>query len=185
MILAAYTAEVNSRGRHLILDPGTSSCISQLAQWLINPSHRPGLLLCGPCGNGKTTIIRALRSLCRYIYMADAPDRQRIPRIVEAKEIVHLATADTQRYRHICDEDILCIDDLGIEPSEVLDYGNVLNPTIDLICHRYNEQLTTIITTNLTPDQIHQHYGDRIADRFREMLHRIIFTNPSYRTDPS
>ena len=51
------------------------------------------------------------------------------------------------------DIDVLGLDDLGTEPSEVLDYGNVYTPVIDLLTKRYEEQLFTIITTNLTPQR--------------------------------
>ena len=77
---------------------------------------------------------------------------------------------------------MLAIDDLGIEPAEVMDYGNILNPVIDLISYRYNEQLFTIVTTNLNPKQIRDKYGDRIADRFNEMMKKVIFENDSYRS---
>ena len=40
-----------------------------------------------------------------------------------------------------------------------------------------------IITTNLTPQQIRGHYGDRIADRLNEMVKKIVFNNCTYRTD--
>lgn len=78
---------------------------------------------------------------------------------------------------------MLGIDDLGTEPSEVLDYGNIYTPVIDLLTKRYEEQLFTIITTNLTPQQIRRHYGDRIADRLNEMVKKIVFNNCTYRID--
>lgn len=48
------------------------------------------------------------------------------------------------------DKEILAIDDLGTEPREIIEYGNVLSPIIDLISYRYEHQLPTIITSNLT-----------------------------------
>ena len=57
-----------------------------------------------------------------------------------------------------------------------------MTPLIDLISIRYEEQLFTMITTNLKPNDIRERYGDRIADRFNEMLEKIVFENPSYRT---
>jgi DNA replication protein DnaC len=42
-------------------------------------------------------------------------------------------------------------------------------------------QLFTIITTNLTPSEIREKYGDRIADRMNEMMVKIIFNNDTYR----
>ena len=57
----------------------------------------------------------------------------------------------------------------------------MLNPAIDLLSARYTDQLFTVVTTNLTPKQIREHYGDRIADRFNEMFERIVFDNSTYR----
>lgn len=47
------------------------------------------------------------------------------------------------------DKEILAIDDLGTEPREIIEYGNVLSPIIDLISYRYEHQLPTIIISNL------------------------------------
>ena len=74
------------------------------------------------------------------------------------------------------------IDDPGTESQEVMDFGNVVTPVIDLLTKRHDEQLFTIITTNLTPKQIREHYGDRIAERLNEMVEKIVFTNNSYRS---
>lgn len=59
--------------------------------------------------------------------------------------------------------------------------SNVLNPVVDLLSKRYDEQHFTIATTNLTPDEIRGKYGIRLADRFNEMMERIVFTNGTYR----
>ena len=40
-----------------------------------------------------------------------------------------------------------------------------------------------LITTNLTPQQIREHYGDRIADRLNEMVKKIVFSNATYHSD--
>ena len=100
--------------------------------------------------------------------------------IVDAKEVAQYSR-DYKSFRELRNRPMLAIEDIGREPTEMLDYGNVLNPIIDLIEYRYNNQLFTAITTNLTSEQISTKYGRRIADRFNEMLEVIIFKNPSYR----
>ena len=40
-----------------------------------------------------------------------------------------------------------------------------------------------LITTNPTPHQLREHYGDRMADRLYEMVEKIVFSNATYRTD--
>ena len=79
------------------------------------------------------------------------------------------------------DKEILAIDDLGTEPREIIEYGNVLSPIIDLISYRYEHQLPTIITSNLTPQQISEVYGKRIGDRLKETTEIVPFLNGSYR----
>lgn len=177
-------AEVEYRHRTFVSDGYTMQHIQSAASWLTEPCPKFGMLLCGQCGNGKSTLVRAIRSLIQMLYSSSSYDDQRYLRIVDAKEVVATAKADYRQFTDLCRSDMLAIDDLGIEPSEVLDYGNVLNPAIDLLTRRYNDQLFTVVTTNLTPQQIREHYGDRIADRFNEMMARIVFNNPSYRTSP-
>ena len=76
---------------------------------------------------------------------------------------------------------LLAIDDLGKEPAEVMNYGNIINPMVELIEKRYKRQLFTLATTNLTPRQIREKYGARMADRFNEMFNVVIFKSESYR----
>ena len=103
--------------------------------------------------------------------------------IVDPKNIAYLCKNNYDAYRKLISVDMLGIDDLGTEPSEVMDYGNVYTPVIDLLTKRYEEQLFTIITTNLTPQQIREHYDDRIADRLNEMVEKIVFKNGTYRNN--
>mgnify|MGYP007039888685 FL=1 len=79
------------------------------------------------------------------------------------------------------DKEILAIDDLGTEPREITEYDNVLSPIIDLISYCYEHQLPTIITSNLTPQQISEVYGKRIGDRLKETTEIVPFLNGSYR----
>jgi DNA replication protein DnaC len=62
-----------------------------------------------------------------------------------------------------------------------MDFGNVLCPVVDLLTKRYDMQLFTIVTTNLTPAEIREKYGDRVADRMNEMMVKVIFNNETYR----
>ena len=55
------------------------------------------------------------------------------------------------------------------------------SPITELLEYRYNQRLTTIVTTNLEPSEIREKYGDRIADRFNEMFALVSYTGVSYR----
>lgn len=90
-------------------------------------------------------------------------------------------------YLKLFNEELLAIDEVGEEPAEIISYGMVYTPIRDLLEERYNRQRLTIITTNLVQSekkqlfQIRDHYGERVVDRFREMMKIVPFHNSSYR----
>ena len=183
-LLAATETEVVFRHRTFCTNEDLENQLHEMTHWLTSPSSHFGILLCGGCGNGKSTMLKAFQQLLNSLHIPK-PDNDGTYgiQIVDAKYIAHLCKNNHEAYRKLISVDMLGIDDLGTEPSEVMDYGNVYTPVIDLLTKRYEEQLFTIITTNLTPQQIRDHYGDRIADRLNEMVQKIVFSNGTYRTD--
>lgn len=181
LLIAAYMAEVEYRRRKYESNAETENNISRLARILTSDNAKFGIMFCGVCGNGKTTLLYALQTAILEIdKYGGFEDKGTGISIVDAKEVAQYAR-DYKSFRELRNRPMLAIEDIGREPTEMLDYGNVLNPIIDLIEYRYNNQLFTAITTNLTSEQISTKYGRRIADRFNEMLEVIIFKNPSYR----
>jgi len=184
VLLAAYKAEVEYRHRDFIADSHCLASIASLANSLTAEKPRFGIMLCGTCGNGKTTLLYAFRSALSYLNALHLFEEDKSVRIMSAKDIAMLSK-DYDRFRDIRALDMLAIDDMGREPKEVLDYGNELTPIIDLLEYRYNEQLFTLITTNHKAEEIRERYGGRIADRFNEMLDVIIFEDGSFRSQKS
>lgn len=181
LLTASYMAEVEYRRRKYESNAETENNISRLARALTSDNSKFGIMFCGVCGNGKTTLLYALQTAILEIdKYGGFEDKGTGISIVDAKEVAQYAR-DYKSFRELRNRPMLAIEDMGREPTEMLDYGNVLNPIIDLIEYRYNNQLFTAITTNLTSEQISTKYGRRIADRFNEMLEVIIFKNPSYR----
>lgn len=186
ILTAAYQAEVEYRRREFKDDKYTRANIRKLAEYLTSKKPKFGLMFCGTCGNGKTTLMYAFVNAVNYLSMTGFFDEERKAgfkvgvRIVDAKEVQHYAK-DINAFKELKSRTMLAIEDMGREATEVLDYGNVLNPVIDLLEYRYNTQGFTLITTNLTGKEIREKYGSRIADRFNEMMDVIIFENPTYR----
>lgn len=172
LLTAAYRAEVASRNMKYQECEETNSAIKKMADALTTKSHKTGIVLCGTCGNGKTTLVRALQNSLVYLKLRDLVEYG-MP-IVDAREVA-------DRMRECKTSPLLAIEDIGKEPTTKLDYGNVTNPIIEVLEHRYNEQLFTVISTNLTAKEIKEKYGTRIADRFNEMMNVIIFTGKSFR----
>lgn len=183
LLMTAVQAEVSYRHGTLQKTQELNEVISEAAKWLTGnvESHKCGLLLCGRCGNGKTTLMRAIESVIDVFDLKSEYGKFLYVKRCTAKDIVLSAKTSHEAFIEVCRTPLLGVDDLGNEPAEVMDYGNVLSPITDLIETRYELQLPTIVTTNLTPKEIRNRYGNRIADRFREMMHRVVFESDTYR----
>lgn len=185
-LTAAIQAEVEFRHRTFIMNDEVQTEITKLARWLTGGGSQFGVMLCGTCGNGKSTMMKAFQQLlCGMRIPNPYPQDSCYPwyglHIVDAKHIAHLCKTNYAAFLNLAKEDMLGIDDIGTEPIEVLDYGNPLNPVIDLLTKRYECQLFTFATSNLLPEEIRERYGVRIADRLNEMMFKIGFDNPTFR----
>lgn len=168
MLLGTYGAVVESRDMSLQMDEATISKVEKVVKWIYE-SRKRGLLLCGTLGNGKTTMLRALKNLLGgkvSYYEAQA---------------IYDYFRQNQCLPDIAYDSVLLIDDLGVEPASYNDFGEVRYPLTELLMKRYKGNLTTVIATNKTFDQIGQTYGDRLQDRMREMFAMITYLEPSYR----
>lgn len=182
ILLAAVKAEVEYRCRKFEMNKSVDLQVDTIAGWLTSDSSKFGLLLCGGCGNGKSTFVKAFQQVLNRLNIRNECRRESWGmRICDARYLSHLCKSDYRMWENICSLPMLAVDDLGIEPLEIQDYGNILYPMTDLLTLRYERQLFTIVTTNLTPAEIRAKYGDRIGDRFNEMMLKIVFENPTYR----
>lgn len=170
-LTAAYRSEVAYRNRNYIDSEAVNNHINRLAQFLTDEGSQFGVLLCGTYGNGKTTLLYALSSVIHFLKMNGYLDMHTNLRIYDSRKIAKLyRDRDPEVFEDACREPLLAIEDMGKEPTETLDYGNIISPVIELLEQRYDAQLFTAITTNLTPKEIRAKYGNRIADRFNEMM---------------
>ena len=158
-----------------------SDTTARVAQWLTSDNAKPGIIFMGPLGNGKTTMVKAIAALVRAFEMYDRYSNQLVVTQRSALAINALAKAKPDEFDYICRAPLLAIDDYGQEAQEVLDYGNPIRPLDDLLYYRYDAWLPTIISSNLTVDELKARCADRLYDRMREMFEIILFTNKSYR----
>ena len=181
-LMVAIKVEVEYRHREFVLNDELEAQARHLSAFLTQENNKFGIVLTGGCGNGKTTIIKALQNLINTLRIPNPYNgKEYAMRIIDAKSMVTTCKSNYEDWKRLMYQDLLAIDDLGTEPREVMDYGNINNPTVDILTRRYENQLFTIISTNLTPPDFSQIYGERIADRMREMMEIIPFTNTSYR----
>lgn len=195
MLYASCRAEVTARMRTFNATDEYKQHIWDIARWLVSNDSKFGLFLSGNKGNGKTTMVYALKALYAYVHSDSTytPESKmhELPyagfRIITAKELVLLAKAYNNptkensqavgEYKFLRNVEVLCIDDLGAEPRESMNYGDIITAVTDIMMYRYQEQFCTISTSNLSANEISGYYDERFADRLREMAHIINFGN--------
>ena len=181
-LLAAYQAEVERRHRVFERNEHFDEQLNLIANYLTGGSKKFGLMFCGLCGNGKTTWAKALQLLASGLNLKNPINNlYYVFTLWNAKDLAMRSKGNYNDWRNVMRYQLMIVDDLGTEPREVMEFGNVYTPLIDLITTRYEEQLYTIFTTNLTPAQLEEKYGKRIVDRLNEMVEKVVFENESYR----
>lgn len=168
LLLGSYGAVVSSRDMELQMDDSTVAKVEKVVKWMYE-SRKRGLLLCGTLGNGKTTMLRAIKNLLgsKAVYLES--------------QAIYDYFRQNQSFPEISADAVLLIDDLGVEPPTYNDFGEIRYPLTELLMRRYKGNLTTVIATNKTFEQIGETYGDRLQDRMREMFAIIKYVEPSYR----
>ncbi|MCR8668229.1 ATPase [Aestuariibaculum sp. M13] len=131
---------------------------------------RKGILLSGPVGCGKTSLMKLLRHIVPH---------QKPYKIIPARNVVfgfnHLGYKTIEDYG---ETNYLCFDDLGIEPIG-RHYGKDCNVMGEVLLSRYelflNHHIKTHITTNLNAQELEDRYGNRVRSRMRELFNLIAF----------
>lgn len=138
-----------------------------------------GILLSGPIGVGKTSIMNLMRlfeSTKERFIMKSCRDVS-FEFIKDGYEIIHKYSRQSfQSNTHI--PKIYCFDDLGTE-NTLKYYGNECNILAEILLSRYDlfvsKNLITHLTTNLSATEIEEIYGNRVRSRMREMFNLISF----------
>jgi DNA replication protein DnaC len=130
-----------------------------------------GIMLSGPIGCGKTSLMHIMKNLNSAHKFAVKPCRDiSFEFIKEGYEIVHKYSKTTPR--------TICFDDLGTE-NNLKYYGNECNVMAEILLSRYDlftsRKLHTHITTNLSASEIEEAYGNRVRSRLRSSLNLIAF----------
>ena len=177
IISSFYQLEVHKRQKNLVKSNDLAVVIDKIAEHMTNPK-KAGLFFVGGVGSGKSTMMYALQAAHNYLY----PSHKDIGIVINgATDIVMQVQKQSATLDYKGMEDMLAIDDLGKEPTQVMVFGSTIQPIVEIFEARYNRMLPMLITTNLETKQIVEKYGKRIADRCNEMFEVVVFNEESFR----
>lgn len=133
-----------------------------------------GILLTGPVGCGKTTLMRLLKYLVPH---------QRPYEVIPTRNIVfsfnHIGFKTIEDYG---DGQYFCFDDLGVETIG-RHYGKDCNVMGEILLSRHDLFLSSGIkthaTTNLNAQELEENYGNRVRSRMRQLFNLIAFDKGS------
>ena len=140
-----------------------------------------GILLSGPIGCGKTSIMHLIRPF------ADPLSDYKIKTCREisfefAKSGFDAINKYTLKQNYQARLSGYCFDDLGAE-QQIKHFGNDCNVMAEILISRYEyfiaNNSVTHITTNLSASEIENHYGNRLRSRMRSMFNVVTFTSNS------
>ncbi|MFC4510206.1 ATPase [Flavobacterium buctense] len=142
-----------------------------------NINLNKGILLSGPIGCGKTSIMNIMKYLTpteHKFFVKPCRDIS-FEFIQDGYQIIHKYSKG-KLYEF--EPKTICFDDLGTE-SNLKYYGNECNVMAEILLSRYDvyiaKRIQTHITTNLSASEIETQYGNRVRSRMRQMLNLIAY----------
>lgn len=184
LIYGFYKREVEVRKRTFRFTAELRDNISRIGDFLTTEDNYYGLFMPGTVGNGKTTMMRAIKDL--FVYLIDKEkitycEGDKYPTFLTARELAEISR-DKNSFRIVKNTKYLFIDDLGAEPVEISNYGNFVYPYIDVLEYRYDRLLPTFISSNFNASDLCNKYeSERVKDRMKEMFQIISFKEESFR----
>ena len=153
-------------------------CNYQIKDWemckKMNIDFKKGILITGPVGCGKTSIMKLLRYLTPHY-----PSYEIIPTRNVTFAFNHIGFNIIEQYG---DNRFYCFDDLGIEPTGRF-FGKDCNLMGEILLSRHElflkYRVKTHVTTNLNAQEIEERYGNRVRSRMREMFNLVGFNKES------
>ena len=144
-----------------------------------------GILLSGPVGCGKTTLMTLVSQFCskekQYNFVSAREVTIRFAR--EGYGIIDRYSTQSYRFSNVGYQPVVyCFDDLGTD-RPIQYFGNECNVMGEILLGRYDhfvkKGMLTHATTNLSATELEKLYGNRLRSRMREMFNLVSFPENS------
>lgn len=140
----------------------------------LNIDPNKGILLSGPVGCGKTSLMKLLRHIVPH---------QKSYELIPARNITfafnNIGYKTIQEYGS---SNFYCFDDLGVETTG-RHFGKDCNVMGEILLSRYDlflqRKIRTHATTNLNAQELEERYGSRVRSRMRQLFNLIAFDKES------
>ncbi|MBL87823.1 MAG: ATPase [Winogradskyella sp.] len=140
----------------------------------LNIDPNKGILLSGPVGCGKTSLMKLLRHIVPH---------QKSYELIPARNITfafnNIGYKTIQEYGS---SNFYCFDDLGVETTG-RHFGKDCNVMGEILLSRYDlflqRKTRTHATTNLNAQELEERYGNRVRSRMRQLFNLIAFDKES------
>lgn len=133
-----------------------------------------GILLSGPVGCGKTSLMKLLRHIVPH---------QKPYEVIPTRNITFaFNNIGYKTIEDYGDKRFYCFDDLGVEPTG-RHFGKDCNVLGEILLSRYdlflNHKILTHATTNLNAQELEERYGNRVRSRMRQLFNLVAFDKGS------
>lgn len=163
--------------------PGPASAQNVAASWLSEAGRGANLIIMGPVGIGKTGL-----AVCAYkrfvdslaaaeLFQENRPTWAFVPDLLESIKLQMGGPDDGAMMALAASARLLVLDDLGVERET--DFSvDVITQTL---MRRYMACLPTVITTQLSAQELDRRYGRWIVDRLRDRGYIVALSGESRR----
>jgi DNA replication protein DnaC len=138
-----------------------------------------GVMLVGKYGSGKTLIMQAMAEMYNTVILSLHIQRPLLTFIKSSELLGILKEKPVKQFSKLP----LIIDELGREPKQIMDFGNLRSPMIELLCERYDSGTWTHGVSNFTLETLssENQYGRMTGDRLKSMFNFIELKGESRR----